>query len=186
MRLRTDGEPVHPRDEIGPWENGLGLAEQGVCYRCTFVGSGCVVEEEAHADVVCAWERGHTCVCDELECHCRGVVGDAVEVWVYLREVGETEKGLEASICAELDVDFVSAFAGYGKIEGLNNLCGHCGARDGTDGIGSIVGKVELICVCECTDLKEGSVCDELRRRNGGVVDLSNVDEVEDYVHSVS
>ena len=45
------------------------------------------MEKKAHADVVWVRERVHACVCDELECHCRGVVGNAVEVWVHLCEI---------------------------------------------------------------------------------------------------
>lgn len=130
----TDGKFVHLVHECVPWDDGLGLSEEGV-WGERILGGGAVGEEEANGDLVVAWVRGR-CDCrigHQLKGHRRSVVDDAGEVFGGGGELGKAEEGEEGSIGTELDADLGLGLSSDGRVELLDDLGGENASRNGSD-----------------------------------------------------
>lgn len=186
VRLRVDGKLVHAGHEIGPRQGGPRAAEQGELGGLAGVAGRAVVEVEADADLVGGGERGarDAGVGHELPHEAGRVVRHAEKVGVHGREVGEAKVRHHAAVRAELDVELVLALVGDGAVEGVDDLCGEDGGRDGADGLGFVVGQAELVLVGPRAQLEEGLGGKEVRIGEvfGRVVDAGDVEEVEDGV----
>ena len=135
---------------------------------------------EPDANVIDAWERVRRRVREQLERHRRRIVGDAVKIRVRLGQLGKAEEGLEAAVCAELDVQLGFALAGNGQIESLENLRCERGAGDGAHGIRGVVGEVKFVRVGEGAELEESVISEDVGGGDGGVMNGGDVDEVVD------
>lgn len=182
-----DGEAVHARLELGPWQGGAGLAEERQDGG-RVVGGGAVGEVVADAEVLRSVGRargggGGGGICDdELKDHGGGVVDETLKVRAEVGEVGHAEKGHEGAVGAELDAEGDGGgVAGDDGAEGLDDLAGEDGAGDGADGAAPVEGQVPLLDGGEVEEAQEGGVCEEVVGGDGGVVDGGDVDVVEDW-----
>ena len=121
------------------------MAEEGVGDGDGIIARGTVVEEEADIQVCDSGERFRGCGGEKFECHCRGIIRNAVEIRIRAGEVREAEERLKAAVGTELDVQWGFPAGSDGVIEGLDNLSGEGGTCDGADGVGGIVGEVEFV-----------------------------------------
>ena len=103
------------------------MTEQGERDRLASRRRRAVVEQEAHVQILDGGERcrgGCRVVGEEFEGHGRGVVGQAEEIGVDSREVGETEEGEEVVVGAELHLEFELTGRVDGGVECCDNLSG--------------------------------------------------------------
>lgn len=85
-----------------------------------------------------------------------------------------------------MDGEFLFALGGDGGVEELEDLGGEGFAGDGAHGVGGVVGEVPFVLVGAGAELEEGVVGEEVGGVDGGVVDVGDVDEVEDWGWMVS
>lgn len=98
--------------------------------------------QEPDLEILDRWKGFRRHVRDELERHCRCVIGDAHPVVAERRQVREAEEGLELRVGAQLDgyEGAAGALRGDCFVEGGENLSGEGGAGDGADGGAGVVG----------------------------------------------
>ena len=121
------------------------MTKEGVSNGYGIIPRSTVVEEEADTQIFHSRERLRRCGGEEFECHRRGIIRNAVEIRIRAGEVREAEERLEAAVGTELDVQWGFAAGSDGFVEGLDNLSGERCTCDGADGVGGIVGEVELV-----------------------------------------
>lgn len=108
------------------------------------------MEEEPHLQILHCRKRLGTRSRIELERHGRCIIGDAVKRITRIRDGGkvcEAEEGLKGPVSAEFDGDLAFALGCDGVVQTLQYLGCEGGASDGADGVGGIVGEVELVLV---------------------------------------
>ena len=88
---------------------------------------------------------------------------------------------MHAFIGTKLNVQLALALARDGAIERADNLGGNDRTGHGADGLGLVVGRVELVCVGQRAELEEDLGGEEVGRREviSTVVDGGDVEKVE-------
>lgn len=87
-----------------------------------------------------------------------------------------------------MDAHFGSAFGVDGIVEELEDFASKLHAWHGTRiaRFGGVVSEAKFVAVGESADLEQSVVGQDRVRLNSGIVDLSDVDEIEDWSVSLS
>lgn len=136
------------------------------------------MEQEADLDCISRGEGGRCTVGEELKGHRRRIVGYTVEIRACGGELGQPEEGLEVGICTKLDVELALAGPGNGAVEAFDDLGRKGGASHGADGVGSVVSEVPFVQISQLASLEEHLVRKNFIGIEGGVVDLSDIDQI--------
>jgi hypothetical protein len=155
-------------------------AEERVRNRRARIRRRAVVKQEADLQITRTRERTSCDVCGskQLKHHRASVVDDAREVGVSLGQVCEAEEGEEGSVGAELDTEFLGAFAGYGRVHVRQDFAGKLHTGDGAQVVRGVVGEAPFVGIGEGAELREGGVGGW--GGGAGVVDRGDVEDVVD------
>lgn len=172
-----DGKLGHTRFEVTP---GLVvLTKEGELLQVAG-RRGAVAVEEPDLDVVAAG-CGVRARSEYLKCHGRGVASDALEITGNILHLGEAKECHKGTVRAELDIELGAAGrAVYDGLQGVQDLAGKDGARNGSHRVASIVCQIPFESGSKTKASGERLFRQQVIRRNRRVVDSGNIDQVPD------
>lgn len=174
----ADCELVHAVGKCLPRERQLLLTKERERGWLAAGRCGAVVEQEADFDITSGGEGGRFTIGEKLKSHRRRIVGYAVEIRACGGELGQPEKGLEVGIRTELDLELALPGPGDGGVEALEDLARKSGTGYGADGVAGIVSEIPFVKIGQLASLEEHLVRENFIGIEGGVVDLSNIDQI--------